>query len=281
MPAVTLNCDDGPVAGPSMGGTSEEQAMFDESTPPPVVLDRSEMRRALDAALEIDPERTAIITIDCHRGHLDPEIATMPVQAELAASIIGTVARLVRRGRAAQIPVIHVILQTRLFASGVAESMSNPFWRAVEDAQQSLTPTLPSTVRGHNIAGSPQTELMPELGPEPDDLVVDTKRRLSIFRETDLDLLLRDLDVDTVVLCGINTNTCVLCAAFEAFNRDLRVVVISDAVASMYGDDLHFFGLQNIARCLGWVVTCEAFAARLPAEAGSRGESAVRAEPAT
>ncbi len=145
--------------------------------------------------------------------------------------------------------------------------MSNPFWRALEDAKQSLTPELPSTVRGHNIAGSPQTELMPELGPEPADLVVNTKRRLSIFRETDLDLLLRDLGVDTVVLCGINTNTCVLCAAFEAFNRDLRVVVISDGVASMYGDDLHFFGLQNIARCLGWVLTCDEFIARLQAEA--------------
>jgi nicotinamidase-related amidase len=223
------------------------------------------MRRALESMLGIDSERIAIITIDCHRGHLDPEIATMPVSAELATSVVATVARLVREGRAAGLPVIHVILQNRLFASGVPEPMSNPFWRALEEAKQSLTPELPSTVRGHNIAGSPQTELMPELGPEPADLVVNTKRRLSIFRETDLDLLLRDLGVDTVVLCGINTNTCVLCAAFEAFNRDLRVVVISDGVASMYGDDLHFFGLQNVARCLGWVLTCDEFIARLQA----------------
>jgi biuret amidohydrolase len=253
--------------------------MLDESTPSPAVVDRSEMRRALAAALEIDPGRTAIITVDCHRGHLDPAIATMPLPAKLAASVVETVARLVHAGRAAHIPVIHVILQTRLLAPGAAESMSNPFWRALEDAEQSLSPTLPSTIRGHNIVGSPQTELMPELGPEPDDLVVDTKRRLSIFRGTDLSLLLRDLRVDTVVLCGINTNTCVLCAAFEAFNRDLRVVVISDGVASMYGDDLHFFGLQNIARCLGWVVTCDELAARLPAEAGSRPDRA-RDEPA-
>jgi len=242
--------------------------MLEESSPPAVV-DRNEMRRALGARLEIDPARTAIITIDCHRGHLDPAIATMPVPAGQASSVVRAVARLVRAGRAVRMPVIHVILQNRVLASGIPEPLSNPFWRALEDARQSLTPSLPSTVRGHNIAGSPQTELMPELGPEPDDLVVDTKRRLSIFRETDLDLLLRDLGVDTVVLCGINTNTCVLCAAFESFNRDLRVVVISDAVASMYGDDLHFFGLQNVARCLGWVLTCEEFCDRVAAEVTS------------
>ncbi|HLI14557.1 MAG TPA: cysteine hydrolase [Acidimicrobiales bacterium] len=242
--------------------------MPEEHRRPPAVVDRSEMRRALEGALRIEPARTAVITIDCHRGHLDPSIATMPVRAELAAQVVSTVARLLRRAREARLPVIHVILQNRLLPSGTVESMVNPFWRALEDAKQSLTPTLPSTVRGHNLAGSPQTELMPELGPEPGDLVIDTKRRLSIFRETDLDLLLKDLGIDTVVLCGINTNTCVLCAAFEAFNRDLRVVVVSDGVASMYGDDLHFFGLENVARCLGWVVTCDELLARLPEKVG-------------
>jgi len=35
--------------------------------------------------------------------------------------------------------------------------------------------------------------------------------------------------------------------------------VLSDCVASMYGDDLHVLGLQNIARCLGWVITSGQF----------------------
>jgi nicotinamidase-related amidase len=230
---------------------------------PPALTERAAMAEALKGALEIDPRRTAIITVDCHRGHLDPAIATMPVAAGQAARVVATAGLLLRAGRAAGIPVIHVILQTRVRADGTPESMSNPFWRAVESEQQSLTPELPSTVRGHNLAGSPQTELMPELGPEPGDLVIDTKRRLSIFRDTDLDLLLSGLGVDTVVLCGINTNTCVLCACFEAFNRDLRVIVVSDAVASMYGEDLHFFGLQNVARCLGWVIGVDDFLGRL------------------
>ena len=67
----------------------------------------------------------------------------------------------------------------------------------------------------------------------------------------------------TVVLMGINTNTCVLNTAFTAFNFNYRVVVLSDCVASMYGDDLHVLGLQNISRCLGWVVTNQQFFEKL------------------
>ena len=37
------------------------------------------------------------------------------------------------------------------------------------------------------------------------------------------------------------------------------MVVLSNCVASMYGDDLHVLGLQNVARCMGWVVTNEQF----------------------
>ncbi|MGH9087873.1 MAG: isochorismatase family protein [Acidimicrobiales bacterium] len=121
---------------------------------------------------------------------------------------------------------------------------------------------------GHNLVGSIQTELMPELGPAPGEVVIRTERRLSNFGDTDLEQVLRSLGTDTVLLVGINTSTCVMCAAFEAFNRDLRVVVVSDGVASMYGDDLHRFGLENVARCLGWVVPAQEAMDRLAAGAG-------------
>ncbi|MFC0082041.1 cysteine hydrolase family protein [Aciditerrimonas ferrireducens] len=217
-------------------------------------LGREDFRRALRSQLVLDPATTAVVTVDCHRGHLDPGIATMPVPPQRARKVVDAAGRLVRGARARGVQVVHVVLQTRLLADGRVESMANPFWRAVEQTRQSLTPDGPSTVRGHNLEGSPQTQLVPELGPEPTDLLVTTKRRLSIFRDTDLELLLRGRGATSVVLCGINTNTCVLCAAFEAFNRDLRVVVAEDAVASMYGEDLHRFGLATVARCLGWVL---------------------------
>jgi len=122
-------------------------------------------------------------------------------------------------------------------------------------------PTTDAQKRGvrHKLEGSIQTELMPEIGPEEGDFIINNKKTLSIFMGTDLDNLLQVLAVDTVVLLGINTNTCVQCAAFESTNRAMKTVVISDCVASMYGEDLHVLGLENIARCLGWVLTVEEF----------------------
>ena len=226
------------------------------TTVPPTTptVDRSAMLRSLNDALTIDPARTAVVTVDCHRGHLDPEIATMPVAPDAAARVVDRTAHLLRFARERGMAVVHVILRNRVLPDGTPEPLTNPFWRTVEAVNEQLTPELESTIARHNVVGSPQTELMPELGPEPGDLVVDTKRRLSIFRDTDLDITLHHLAVDTVILVGINTNTCVQCAAFEAMNRDLKVIVASDCVASMYGDDLHLLGLQNIARCLGWVL---------------------------
>lgn len=233
---------------------------------PPPVVDRSAMLRVLNQGLELIPARTAVITIDCHRGHLDPAVATMPVAPEAAASVVAATARLLKVARAAGMPVIHVILQNRILPDGVPEPLHNPFWRAVEGANQMLTPDRESTISRHNLVGSEQTQLMPELGPQAGDVVINTKRRLSIYRDTDLDLTLRQLGVDSVILVGINTNTCVQCAAFESLNRDLKTVVVSDCVASMYGDDLHYFGLQNIARCLGWVLSLEELEGKLPVD---------------
>jgi nicotinamidase-related amidase len=231
----------------------------------PPIVDRSPMLRLLNQNLQIEPHRTAVITVDCHRGHLDPAVATMPVAPEAAASVVAAIARLLDLARRSGMAVVHVILQNRILPDGTPEPLRNPFWAAVEGARQMLTPSRSSTISGHNLVGSVQTQLMPQLGPAPGDIVIDTKRRLSVYRDTDLDLTLRELGVDTVVLVGINTNTCVLCAAFESLNRDLRTIVVSDCVHSMYGDDLHFFGLQNVARCLGWVLTLEELAEKVEA----------------
>ncbi|HVB77193.1 MAG TPA: cysteine hydrolase [Candidatus Nitrosotalea sp.] len=241
---------------------------------PPPAVDRSAMLALLNQNLTLDPRRAAVITIDCHRGHLDPAVATMPVAPDVARAVVSATTRLVELARANSMAVIHVMLQNRILPDGTSEPMHNPFWAAVEGANQRLTPERESTISRHNLVGSVQAQLMPELGPAPTDVVINTKRRLSIYRDTDLDLVLRELGIDTVVLAGINTNTCVMCAAFESLNRDLTTIVISDCVHSMYGDDLHYFGLQNISRCLGWVLTVDELAAKV-----SRDRSPAHAAP--
>ena len=112
--------------------------------------------------------------------------------------------------------------------------------------------------------------MMPELGPSLNDLIVTSKRRFDMFYGTNLEILLRVLKTEAVILAGANTNTCMQCSAFGAYNRDLKVIVAADCVASAYGPDLHEFALDNVRRRLGWVLTNSEIAEKLGAGKASR-----------
>ncbi len=246
------------------------------------IVDRSSLIQGLYKELVLDPRQTAIVTVDMHRGHLDMDVATMPAKPDDARRVIANARAALDFARARGIPVIHVILVYRHIPGLGSEGMVSPFWKAMQAAlgeEDRLTPGRKSTVREHNIEGSPGTEIIPALY-RPGDYVIDNKKRLDCFYGTDLRFLLDTLGVKNVVLMGINTNTCVLNTSFTAFNFDYRVVVLSDCVASMYGDDLHVLGLQNVARCLGWVISNEQFfekiggnTAALPPAAAPAGRS--------
>ena len=109
----------------------------------------------------------------------------------------------------------------------------------------------------HKRPGSIEGEIMPSLGVQPSDLIVDSKRTFDAFQGTPLELLLRFMKKDTLLIAGCNTNTCVLATTFGAYNRGLRAVIVADCVASAYGEDLHRFALANIERRLGWVLTID------------------------
>jgi biuret amidohydrolase len=221
------------------------------------IVDRSRMLAAMNARLRLAPRETAMVTVDMHRGHLDPDIATMPTRPEDAERVVHAAKDVLDFARARAVAVIHVVLTYRRIPGLGSEGMSSPFWAAISevaDETDRLTPGRASTVEEHNIVGSPGTEIITELR-EPSDYVIDNKKRLDCFMGTDLDMLLRNLKVRNVCLLGINTNTCVLNTAFTAHNLNYRAVVLSDCVASMYGDDLHVLALENVKRCLGWVLT--------------------------
>jgi nicotinamidase-related amidase len=242
------------------------------------IVDRSSLLKGLYQELVLAPEQTAIITIDMHRGHLDMDVATMPTRPEDARRVIANARAALDFARAQGIPVIHVVLVYRRIPGIGSEGMASPFWKAMHAAmtdEDRLTPGRKSTVLEHNIEGSPGTQIIPELYREG-DYVIDNKKRLDCFYGTDLRFLLDALAVRNVVLMGINTNTCVLNTSFSAFNFDYRVVVLSDCVGSMYGDDLHQLGLQNISRCLGWVITNDQFFEKIRAGAGQASAQPVR-----
>jgi biuret amidohydrolase len=200
--------------------------------------------------MRLDPARTAAVAIDMHRGHLDPTVATLPLAAERCGPVVKRAAALFAALRERGVPIVHVVTEYR----DAAEIAANPFWKAIHDDPAKAR----RGILGHNLAGSPGTEIMPELY-ESRDRVVRGKKRYSSFHGTDLEFLLRQrLGVDTVILAGINTTSCVLCAAFDATNRDFRVVIAADAVDSMDGDEMHRFALRLMGAALGWPLGTDA-----------------------
>jgi nicotinamidase-related amidase len=200
----------------------------------------------------LTPQVSAAISIDMHRGHLD-DSPDCPCPAPRARAIVDPINAFHRRCRAAGVPVVHV--KTVLRASGVDDTKGYPAaWRL----------TFPVTVGPipgadhHALEGTRWTELVTEAAPT--DLVVDTKKRLSIFYPTDLDFLLRNLRVRTVVLTGGFTDCCVLNAAFDASNHDYRVVVCRDLVRGT-NEELEEASLKIVSLHLGLVVDSAALLA--------------------
>ena len=228
---------------------------------PVEIVDRSGMIGKLNDMLQVDATRTTIVAIDMHRGHLDPDVATMPCSPEVCERVLEMTERFLHFCRTECIPIIHVVVVNREIRGLGSEANIRPFFhhmnRIKEDTDR-LAPGRSTTVIGHNMEGTVQTEIMPQLHHES-DYVIDYKKRQDCFMGTDLALLLQALNADTVVVIGINTNTCVLNTAFTSANKNYKVIVISDCVGTMYGEDLHVFALQNISRCLGWVLTSDQF----------------------
>jgi biuret amidohydrolase len=199
--------------------------------------------------LRLHAARTAVVAIDMHRGHLDPAVATLPLPAARCGPVIKRAASLFADLRDRSVPIVHVVTEYR----DAAEIAANPFWKAAHDDPGKAR----RGILNHNLAGGAGTEIVPELY-DPRDVVVRSKKRYSVFQPTDLEFVLRQrLGVDTVILAGINTTTCVLCAGFEATNRDFRVIVAAEAVDSMDGEEMHRFALRLIAAAIGWPLSNE------------------------
>jgi len=196
--------------------------------------------------MHLDPTKTAAVCVDFHRGHLDPEIATVPLPTDRAARVIRDSAPFLGALRERNVPVVQVVTQYR----DSAEIAANPFWKAIHDDPAKAR----KGILNHNLQGSPGTQVIPELLGKT-DIMVDTKKRYNPYLATDLEFILRSrLGVDTIILCGVNTNTCVMCTAFESTNRDFRVIIAEEAVDTMDGEEMHRFALKSMAASLGWVM---------------------------
>ncbi len=199
--------------------------------------------------LGLDAIRAAVVAIDCHRGHLDPEVATMPAPPETARRIIEANRRFFERCRERGVPIIHLVTSYR----DAAEIRANPFWRTRADDPNATR----KNVERHNLQGSVGCEIIASLYDEERDWVIDTKKRYDCFVGTDLDFLLRSHGINTLLITGVNTNSCVLCTVAAANVRDYAAVVVEDCVDTMDGAELHQAALLCIRTALGWVMDSE------------------------
>ena len=198
--------------------------------------------------LGIDPIRAAVIGIDLHRGHLDPAVATMPLEGPAASRVVAANRKLFDACRSIGVPVVHLVTRYR----DGQEIRANPFWRT-----RAENPDNPrKNVLEHNLMHLPGCAIMPGLQ-DARDWVVDTKKRYDCFVGSDLDFLLRAQRINTLVVTGVNTNSCVLSTVAAACSKDYAVIVASDCVDTMDGAALHDAALACIRTAFGFVMTAD------------------------
>ncbi|MCI1665362.1 MAG: cysteine hydrolase [Atopobiaceae bacterium] len=101
----------------------------------------------------------------------------------------------------------------------------------------------------HGIAGSPEARTASALGACESDITI-PKRRYDAFFQTDLDLTLRELGVDTVIAIGCDTNICVLQTLAGAFFRNYGSIVVEEAMRTfLVGTQEE--GIEYFKRCYG------------------------------
>ena len=166
------------------------------------------------------PGRCAVLTMEIQRGVVG-DLTSFPQLAEEArrVGVVPNTAKLLRTARSIGVPVVHCTAEFRADRAGstvncqlIAAMVRNP---------------------DHLLSGTPATELIPDLGPEPQDLVSPRLHGVSPFTGASLDTWLRSLGVGTVVATGVSVNLGVLGLAIEAVNLGYQVVVPRDAVAGL------------------------------------------------
>jgi nicotinamidase-related amidase len=159
--------------------------------------------------LKIEPAKTALVVIDLQRG-----IVAMPSVPHSTAEVVARTAQMAGALRAAGGTVVFV---------HVTRSA---------DGKDALKPITDAPAQAGGRTPPPDwAELVPELAPQPSDVII-AKRQWGAFYGTELDLQLRRRGVDTIVLCGISTRLGVESTARDAYERGYNQIFVEDAMAA-------------------------------------------------
>lgn len=172
----------------------------------------------VDLAALLAPSRAALLMLECQEGVIGAG-ARLGALSEAVArhGTVTAIARVLEAARAAGVPVFHCLMAKRPDGRGATVNC-----RLLAATRKSPTPLVP---------GSPAHAPVAALAPVDGEWVVDRYHGLTPFHGTELDMLLRNLGVSTVVATGVSVNVGILGLTLEAVNAGHQVVIPRDAVA--------------------------------------------------
>ncbi|TMK64009.1 MAG: cysteine hydrolase [Actinobacteria bacterium] len=167
------------------------------------------------------PSHTAVLTMEMQRGVCGDLATALPNLAEevAATGVIKNVAKLCDAAREVGVRVVHCTAEFRPDRAGSASN----------------APLLRMAARetGHMAIGSGAAEVIPEIGPDPRDLVLPRMAGMSPFTGTNVDITLRNLGIRTVVATGVSLNVALVGLVISAVDLGYTVVVATDAAAGV------------------------------------------------
>jgi biuret amidohydrolase len=194
-----------------------------------------------DLAHLVAPTHTAVVTQECQGAVMGPRAGLAVLAAEARREALPNIIRLLPAARTAGVRIVHCLVQRRPDGLG-----SNGNARLFAGAGKGIDIT----------PGSEGATLLGELGPEHEDLVLTRWHGVGPMGGTDLDAVLRNLGVATIVAVGVSLNVAIPNLVMDAVNKGYRVVLPRDAVAG-YPTDYGAAMIENSLSLLATVTTTD------------------------
>ena len=202
-------------------------------------------RETFDRLLAPEPGRTALLVVDMQRGFVDPGQA---MEVPPARAMVPTLQTLIEAFRAKSAPVVFTEF---LYSERVP--------LLVGALHPEHRPAGPGVPRGFGspssscLEGDPSADTVAALAPRAGELVI-RKHWYDAFAGTPLDGALRARGVTCLVVTGTMTDICVLSTVIGAFNREYRITVVEDGVATLW-PEIQRATLDIIGRAFGRITT--------------------------
>ncbi len=214
--------------------------------------------------LAIDPDSTAVVVVDMQNDFGAEggmfERAGIPIGGIQA--VIEPTAKVLATARSAGMLIVYLKME---FDSTLANAGGTDAPNLIKHLGLNVGTSItapdgrPSRIL---IRDTWNTEILPALTPDPDDVIV-SKHRYSGFFETNLDVSLRAHGISSLVFTGCTTSVCVDATLRDAFYRDYRCLVLSDCTAEPLGSQFsrgnHEASLLTIEVLFGWVSDSTSF----------------------